>query len=167
MEEKIILRDLIGDKLEEEFLEFDLTEIQLVLQKLSDTNPIDVAHAELLQQQSLRATDIISDYLGKIVKTVGYLETKANSEKNRASLEYKSPDGSKVTMEMRKFAGEASKEVEDILIRLAKAKGSKVFLEKKYDILMKSHYFYKEIVAGFRKTIIGYPNATEKVPGWE
>src|SRR6266700_612658 len=125
MNQQIKLGDFIGSSLEENFIEFDLTEIQMVLMKLQNTEAIDLAHAELLQQQALRGADIITGYLCKIVKTVGYLETKVNSTKNRVALEYKAPDGARTTVEMRKFASEASPEVEDVQIKLAKAKGSK------------------------------------------
>lgn len=164
------LGDLVGHSLEEDFLSFDLTEIQDLLKNLQITDPIDLAHAELLQQQCLRGADIISEYLGRIVKTVTYLENKIENVKNKAALEYKDPDGGKVTVEMRRWASAFSPEVEKLQVQLAKAKGSKSFLEKKHSVLISSHYHYKEISAGLRKTILGYsvPIEKEKVPeGWE
>jgi len=170
MSQRVRLGDLLGDELEEEFISFDLTEIQQVLSKLQYTDAIDLAHAELLQQQALRGADILTEYLGKIVKTVGYLESKVNSTKNKVSLDYQAPDGSRTTADMRRWAGESSPEVEEVQIRLAKAKASKMVLEKKYDILIKSHHHYKDIAAGLRKTILGYtpPTIQDKIPeGWE
>ena len=170
MSQRVRLGDLLGDDLEEEFISFDLTEIQQVLSKLQYTDAIDLAHAELLQQQALRGADILTEYLGKIVKTVGYLESKVNSTKNKVSLDYQAPDGSRTTADMRRWAGESSPEVEEVQIRLAKAKASKMVLEKKYDILIKSHHHYKDIAAGLRKTILGYtpPTIQDKIPeGWE
>jgi len=167
MSPRVRLGDLLGDDLEEEFVNFDLTEIQQVLMKLQYTEAIDLAHAELLQQQALRGADILTEYLGKIVKTVGYLESKVNSTKNKVSLDYQAPDGSRTTADMRKWAGESSPEVEEVQIRLAKAKASKMVLEKKYDILIRSHHHYKDIAAGLRKTILGY-GVPAKIPeGWE
>lgn len=168
MSEQVRLGDLLGDKLEEEFVNFDLTEIQDVLMKLQIEDAIDLSHAEMLQQQSLRGADILTEYLGKIVKTVGYLETKVNSTKNKISLEYQSPDGSKTTADMKKWAGESSSEVESVQIKLAKAKASKIVLEKKYDILIKTHHHYKDIATGLRRTILGYSQKSEKpADGWE
>lgn len=167
MSQQVRLGDLLGDELEEEFVNFDLTEIQNVLSKLQDTNAIDLAHAELLQQQALRGADILTEYLGKIVKTVGYLESKVNSTKNKVSLDYQAPDGSRTTADMRKWAGESSPEVEEVQIRLAKAKASKMVLEKKYDILIRSHHHYKDIAAGLRKTILGYGTPAKIPEGWE
>jgi hypothetical protein len=168
MSEQVRLGDLLGDQLEEDFISFDLTEIQQVLSKLQIEDAIDLAHAEMLQQQSLRGADILTEYLGKIVKTVGYLETKVNSTKNRVSLEYTAPDGSKTTADMKKWAGESSTDVEAVQIKLAKAKGSKVVLEKKYDILIRAHHHYKDIAAGLRRTILGYGLKPEKTAeGWE
>lgn len=164
MSQQVRLGDFLGTELEEEFINFDLTEIQQVLEKLQNDNAIDLAHAELLQQQSLRGADIITEYLGKIIKTVGYLEAKVNSTKNRVSLEYQAPGGTRTTSEMKKWAGESSPDVEEVQIKLAKAKGSKVVLERKYEILIKSHHHFKDIAAGMRKTILGYsPGASEKV----
>jgi hypothetical protein len=163
MGHNVSLGDLIGSQLEEDFSNFDLTEIQLVLNKLKDNDPIDLAHAELLQQQSLRGADIVTEYLGKIVKTVGYLESKINTLKNKVSLEYKAPDGSRTTTDMKIWAGAASPEVELVSIALAKAKASKTVLEKKYDLLIKSHHHYKEIAAGLRRTILGYNIPSEKI----
>ncbi len=168
--DKVSLKDFLGDQMEEDFLQFDLTDIQEVLQSLAEETAHDLAHAELLQQKSLRGADILSEYLCKIVKTVSYLETKINSTKNKVSLEYMAPEGLRTTSEMKKWAGESSPIVEELQIRLAKAKASKVVLEKKYDILIKSHHHFKDISAGMRKTILGYNNTTdkEKVPeGYE
>ena len=170
MKEKVLLGQLIGLSLDEEFINFDLTEIQDVLSKLSGADSIDLPHAELLQQQSLRGADILCEYLAKITKTVSYLESRVSSVKNKTSLEYQSADGGKTTSEMKKWAGECSVEVENLLIKLASAKGSKILLEKKYDILIKSHHHYKDISAGLRKTILGYnPLATssQTPEGWD
>jgi len=169
MTQQVKLGDFLGFDLEENFMNFDLTEIQQVLEKLQDTEAIDLAHAELLQQQALRGADIITEYLGKVVKTVGYLEAKVNSTKNKVSLDYQAPDGARTTADMKKWAGESSTEVENVQIKLAKAKASKIVLEKKYDILIRSHHHYKDIAAGLRRSILGYvPISREKIPeGYE
>ena len=169
MSQQVRLGDFLGTELEENFMDFDLTEIQQVLVKLQETDAIDLAHAELLQQQALRGADILTEYLGKIVKTVGYLEAKVNSTKNAVSLSYQAPDGSRTTVDMKKWAGESSPEVEEVQIKLAKAKGSKLVLERKYEILVKSHHHFKDIAAGLRRTILGYSSGTtDKVPeGYE
>ena len=166
---KVLLKDLVGDDLVEEFSQFDLTEIQNVLKYLENENPIDLAHAEMLQQKALRGADILTEYLGKLVKTVSYFEGKLNSVKNKVSLEYQNPDGGKTTTDMKIWAANCSPEVDDIQVKLSKAKASKMVLEKKYDILIKVHHFYKEIATGMKKTILGYtPPAAEKIPeGWE
>lgn len=168
MTNKVSVKDFVGDNLEENFLEFDLTSIQEVLQSLSEGSAHDLAHAEILQQKSLRGADIISEYLCKIVKTIGYLEARVNRTKNKVSLEYMAPEG-RTTAEMKRWAGESSLDVEELQIKLAKAKASKMVLEKKYDILIKSHHFFKDITSGMRKTILGYNiGTTEKVPeGYE
>lgn len=164
MSQKVRLGDFLGDELEEDFANFDLTDIQNVLSKLQDVDAIDLPHAEFLQQQALRGADIITEYLGKIVKTVGYLETKVNRTKNKAALNYQAPDGSRTTSDMKKWFSESSSDVETVQIALAKAKGSKVFLENKYDILIKSHHHYKDIATGLRKSILGYSAPSEKIP---
>ncbi len=170
MTDKVTLGDIIGVSLEEDFLKFDLTEIQEVLVCLAETDALDLAHAEKLQQQSLRGADLIAEHLAKVIKTTSYLESKVSSIKNKVSLEYnKTPDGSKVTADMRKWAGESSAEVEEWNIKLAKAKGSKSVLEKKYDILIKSHHHFKDIATGMKKTILGYNNTDKPTTatGWE
>jgi hypothetical protein len=169
MAQQVRLGDFIGTELEENFAQFDITDVQEVLRNLADIDAIDLAHAEMLQQQTLRAADLLTEYLGKIVKTVGYLEAKVNSTKNRVSLEYQAPEG-RTTSEMKKWAGEASPEVEQVQIKLATAKGSKLALERKYEILVKAHHHFKDIAQGLRRTILGYSSGTssEKVPvGYE
>jgi hypothetical protein len=158
------LGDLLGNELEANFRDFDFSEIEQVLKHLQEVNAIDLSHAESLQQQSLRGADIIIEYLAKIVKTVGYLESKVNSTKNKVCLEYKAPDGAKTTADMKKWAGDASPEVELVQIDLATAKGAKLYLEKKYDVLIRLHHHYKDIATGIRKTILGYGNQSEKTP---
>lgn len=170
MTQQVRLGDLLGAVMEEDYKNFDMSEIEEVLSQLKETDAIDLAHAELLQQQALRGADILAIHLGKIVKTVAYLEGKVNSTKNKVCLEYTAPDGAKTTLDMKKWAGESSPEVEKVQIQLASAKGGKVALEKKYDILIKAHHHFKDISAGMRKTILGYslPASTEKVPeGYE
>ena len=93
MSQQVRLGDLLGNELEVDFQSFDLAEIQQVLDNLKDIEAIDLAHAEALQQQSLRGADVLTEYLAKIVKTVGYLESKVSSTKNKVSLEYQAPDG--------------------------------------------------------------------------
>lgn len=170
MGQQVRLGELMGIELEEDFSNFDLTEIQNVLGSLQEIDAIDLAHAELLQQQALRGADILTGYLGKIVKTVGYLEAKVNSTKNKVSLNYQAPDGARTTADMKKWAGESSPEVENVQIKLAIAKGSKLVLERKYEILVKAHHHFKDIAAGLRRTILGYSSGTtnDKVPdGYE
>ena len=166
MSQPIKISDFLGSQVEEDFLSFDMTEIQEVLLKLKETDPIDLAHAELLQQQALRGADILVEYLGKIVKTVGYLEAKVNNTKNKAALEYKAPEGTRTTIDMRKFAAEASPDVEEAQIKLAKAKATKLVLERKFDILIRAHHNYKDIAMGLRRTILGY-KVMNAVEGWE
>ena len=159
MTQQVSLGDLVGTDLEEDFLQFDLTDIQQVLENLREIEAIDLSHAEQLQQQALRGADILTGYLGKIVKTVGYLESKVNSTKNKASLEYQPAEG-RATMEMRKWAADVSPEVEIVQNKLAVAKGSKLVLERKYEILVKAHHHFKDIAQGLRKTILGYSSGT-------
>jgi hypothetical protein len=61
---------------------------------------------------------------------------------------------------MKKWAGESSPEVEAVQIKLAEAKAGKIVLERKYEILIKSHHHFKDIAAGLRKTILGYSSGT-------
>lgn len=164
--ERITLGQFIGNDLEENFELFDLTELQEVLMGLDQDDAIDLVHAEMLQQKALRGADIITEYLGKLSKTVSYLETKINSTKNKVSLEYQAPEG-RTTAEMKKWAGEASPEVEVLQIKLAKAKASKIVLDKKYDILIRSHHHYKDIAQGLRKSILGYSQVEKTPAGYE
>jgi hypothetical protein len=169
MSQQVRLGDLIGSNPEEEFRNFDLTEVQQVLDTLRETDAIDLAHAEFLQQQALRGADILVEFMAKVVKTVGYLEAKVNSTKNRVSLEYVAPDGARTTADMKRWAADTSPEVETVQNKLAEAKGAKVALERKFDIIVKAHHHYKDIATGLRRTILGYNSGTtEKTPeGYE
>jgi hypothetical protein len=170
MSQQVRLGDLLGTELEANYQDFDLTEIEKVLENLRDIDAIDLVHAELLQQQALRGADILIEYLAKMVKTVSYLESKVSSIKNKVSLEYQAPDGARTTLDMKKWAAEVSPEVEAAQVKLAGAKGSKLFLERKYEILIKAHHHFKDIAAGLRRTILGYSSGApqEAVPaGYE
>lgn len=171
MTQQVRLSDFLGTELEEDFSNFDLTEIEQVLVNLRDIDAMDLSHVEALQQQALRGADVIAGYLGKMVKTIGYLEAKVNSTKNKVALDYRDPDGSRTTIDMKKWAGESSPEVEAVQIKLAVAKGSKLVLDRKYEILVKSHHHFKDIAQGLRRTILGYSSGTttqDKVPeGYE
>lgn len=170
MPQIVRLGDILGNSEVEDFKNFDLTEVQQVLRRLQETDAIDLAHAEFLQQQSLRGADILSEHLAKMVKTVSFLESRLNSVKNKASLDYKAPEGFRTTTDMKIWAGNASPEVEVVANMLSEAKGGKVALEKKFDIMIRAHHHYKDIAAGLRRTILGQgPVRTEdKAPeGWE
>ncbi len=162
-QEKITLGMLISENLTDEFENFDLTDVQEVLSSLASTDAIDIAHAEYLQQRSLYGANLIIDLLGKLIKSVSYLESKVNSIKNKVSLDYKAPNGEKTTADMKKQAGECSPDVEKYSILLARAKGAKSVLEKKYDILIKSHHHFKDIAVGQKRTIV----SKSSVEGWE
>jgi hypothetical protein len=169
MSQQVRLGDLIGSNPEEDFRNFDLTEVQQVLNQLQQVDAIDLAHAEFLQQQALRGADILVEFMAKVVKTVGYLEARVNSTKNKVSLEYVAPDGARTTADMKRWAADTSPEVENVQNRLAEAKGAKVALERKFDIIVKAHHHYKDIATGLRKTILGYSSdINEKAPeGYE
>lgn len=164
MSQQVRLGDVMGSQKIENFRDFDITEIQQVLVQLKDVDAIDLAHAENLQQQALRGADVLAEYLAKMVKTVAHLEAELNGTKNRVSLEYVAPDGARTTVDMKKWAGECSPEVVAVQERLAEAKGSKVYLERKYEILVKAHHHFKDIAAGLRKTILGYSSGTTEPP---
>ena len=156
---KVLISDIIGDEFEEDFYAFDMTEVQDLVSHLQNDDAIDLPHAEVLQQKALRCADILSEYLGKVVKAVHYFDAKITSTKNGAALNYKNPDnGGKTTMDMRRYAGESDPEVERLNLALAKVKGTKAVLDKKYEIVIKSHHHYKDIAAGLRKTVLGYSN---------
>ena len=154
-ENRIYVKDVLGTNLEDNFLDFDITEVQLVLTELQNQDAIDLPHAEMLAQKCLRCADLLSELLGKLTKTLSNYESRINSAKNQASLDYEFPGG-KTTAEMRKWAGEVDPTVKSLQEQLAYAKGSKVFLEKKFDIIIKSHHHYKDLSSGLRKTILGY-----------
>jgi len=164
MSQQVRLGDVMGSEKYENFKDFDITEVQQVLVQLKDNDAIDLAHAEFLQQQALRGADILAEYLGKIVKTVAHLEAELSSTKNKVSLEYVAPDGARTTVDMKKWAAECSPEVVAVQERLAEAKGSKVYLERKYEILVKAHHHFKDIAAGLRRTILGYSQGTTEPP---
>jgi hypothetical protein len=160
MSQQVRLGDLLGSSNIEKFRDFDMTEVQNVLIQLRETDAIDLAHAEFLQQQALRGADILAEYLAKMVKTVAHLEAELNKTRNKVSLEYVAPDGSRTTVDMKKWAGECSPEVVKVQEQLADAKGGKVALERKYEILVKAHHHFKDIAAGLRRTILGYSSGT-------
>lgn len=168
MTQQVRLGDLLGNEMEENFSDFDMTEVRQVLENLRETDAIDLAHVELLQQQSLRCADLLALYLGKMTKTVGYLESRVNSTKNKVSLEYQSPEG-RTTLDMKKWAADVSPEVEDVQKRLAAAKGSKVLLDRYYEITVKAHHHFKDIAQGLRRTVLGYNSGTtnETPTGYE
>lgn len=171
---QITLGQLLGNNDVESFEEFDLTEVQKVLKSLAIEDPIDIAHAEYLQQRSLYGAELLIDLSAKMVKTVGFLESKMNSLKNKCALEYKSTDDKvRVTAEMRKNASECDPRVEELSYILAKAKGAKLAIEKKLDLILKTHYHFKEvaqnhkqgIISGTAKAIATEKMETKKV-GW-
>ena len=165
LETTTTLSQALGSEDVEAFADFDITIIQKVLASLAKEEVIDIAHAEMLQQKTLYAADIIIEYIAKLVKSVGFLESKVNAVRNRISLEYENPNGGKTTVEMKKQAGESAPEVEELSVKLAKTKGAKSFLERKYEILIKAHHFYKDIASNQKKGMVSNSNINSV--GWE
>lgn len=156
------IREMLGDDSDaESILSFDLAPIQDALVDLSDTQATDIAHAEFLQKRCLFAADSLCEYIGRLVKLISYLDNKINSTRNRSALNYKTPDGTKVTADMRLFASKSA-DVDDLENILSKAKGAKVLLDRKYEILIKAHHFYKEVASGY-KGVMKSTNATSYI----
>lgn len=162
------IKDVLSS-LEDDFLNFDLSEITEVLSTLQSDIPVDLAQAENMQRLSLRATDVLSEYLVKIIKIIGVLESNLNRKKNEILLTYEAPKG-KTTADMRKAASESNEEVEEISNKISKAKAAKIYLDKKYDIVMKTHYYYRDVAEGYKRTIVGQTRTnntgTNEVEGW-
>jgi len=163
MKEKITVGQVLGDSFVENFADFDITEVRKVLDTLREEQVLDIAHAEMLQQKSLYAAELLIEYIAKLVKTVGYLEIRVNSVKNKTALEYKAVEG-RTTADMKKQAGESSPEVEALSLDLQRAKGSKLLLERYYEILIKSHHHFKDLASAQKRGIVSTQNSA---PGWE
>jgi hypothetical protein len=172
-QEDYSVTNIIGEDDVDDFLNFNLTSIQGVISKLSLDQAVDEANALMLQQYALLAADKILEFIAKTTKTAHNLEHQANQAYNLAALNFKPSDGSKPTMEMRKMAGEADPAVYTIQMRIGKAKGLKAALDRKYDVLIKAHHHFKDIVNSHRKMNNTNPlssqsigNKSEGVPGW-
>ena len=162
---KVTLGQILGNDNVDAFEDFDMTEVQKVLKNLAVEEGFDIAHVEWLQQRCLYGVEILIDMSAKMVKTVSFLESRINSVKNKVALEYKHPDEKvRLTAEMRKAAAESSEEVEQLGILLARSKGAKLAVEKKMDLLLKSHYHFKELAANQKQGII---SGSSKATGHE
>lgn len=135
------------------FLEFDLTDIQDIVKELQNETVADLAAADNLQRRALVGADICSEHIAKLVKIITYLDVKESKIRNKTALEFKTDDGKSASVQLRKFAADASEEAEQVAYVIAKAKGTKTLLEKKYEVLIKAHHFYKEQAQTLRKTI--------------
>lgn len=155
-DKKVTVRELIGTEDFEEFLDFDMSEVQAIVKRLQSEDVLTLAEAERLQQESLRAADVLSEHLAKVHKTIHFLDSKVSSIKNKVALDYEPPAGTRISIELRKMAGESNDEVSAMEIKLSQAKGAKTLLEKKYDIIIKTHHHYKDIAGGLRKTVQAY-----------
>jgi hypothetical protein len=158
--EVITVGSLLGNDLDEAVLDFDLSEVQEVVSLLQSEDTPTIVEAERMQQKALRAADVLSEMLGKVHKTIHYLDAKCSSVKNRESLNYSPPDGVRVSIELRKMAGESSDELIALETSLSRAKGAKALLEKKYEIIIKSHHYYKDIANGLKLTVQGRYNSS-------
>lgn len=147
---RITLGSIIGSKPVEEFENFNMTEVQYVLSKLSFDQVIDEGSALLLAQQSLNAADILIEFIAKLTKSVSILDSKVTNLKNKVALAYKTADG-RTTAEMKKQAGESDPGVLSLQEQLAKAKGAKAAVEYKYEVVVKAHHHFKDLAGGHRK----------------
>jgi hypothetical protein len=159
------IRDVIGESVDEAFLDYDYTRIQETLNEISNNDTPDIAHAQYLQHKCLVAADILAEYSGKIIKHLSYLENKLTSIRNKYALEYRDPITNKATGEMRAFAVKSCPDADEYEENLARAKGVKALLDKKFDILIKAHHLYKDVANQLIRTIPGennVPNTDEK-----
>jgi hypothetical protein len=152
---RVTVNDYIDGDLDGAILNFSLVEVQEVINALQSEDTPTIVEAEKLQLMALRGADILSEIIGKLHKTIHYLDAKTASVKNKASLNFVPPAGVRDSIELRKIAGTASDELLDVEISLSKAKGAKALLEKKYEIIIKSHHYYKDVANGLKLTIQG------------
>lgn len=161
------IRDLIGADTEDKYLDFDLSEVQQVLATLQIETAVDLPQAENMQRMALRAADVLSEYSGKLTKMIGVIESKLNRKHNEIQLNYEAPTAKgKTTADMRKSAAEADPEVEKLSIELAKVKGAMSAVNKKYDLVIKTHHYYKDIALGFKRTLMNNPPLSSSSEGW-
>ena len=151
------VRDIVGDcDLEEEFDTISLDEVNVVLDELNSCSIHDVAHAEYLQQKALACANYLANHLSRIVKIASFLESQISTQRNKTAAYY-TRDDVKVTNDLRIFAAKACPEAAMLENKLSRVKGIKLLLEKKYDLLLKCHYYFKEIASSFK----GIPQKTE------
>jgi hypothetical protein len=162
---KYTIRDIIGDDVEEAFLDFDYTRIQEVLNEVSNSETPSMAHAEYLAHKCLVAADILAGYMGKLVKFSSYLENKITSTRNQYAIEYKGTDG-KTTADMRALALKSCPAADIYEETLAKLKGTKITIEKRYDILIKNHHQYKDIAARMNRMIPSENSLPQSSDNW-
>jgi hypothetical protein len=145
----MILKDMVNSSTDEQFLNFSLDDIQAILTSLQNTEVPDLAHAELMQQRALIGANMVCDFLAKVVKIVSSLDNKINSMRSTYAINYRI-DGKVPAADVRTLALKSCPDVSDLEELLSNAKASKSFLERKYDILIKTHHHYKDIAAGLR-----------------
>lgn len=151
--EIVTVKDIIGNGFDDEFEDFDMTEIQELVSELQSNQLPDLASSEYMMQRSLRCADLIGEYLCKLVKLVSYYEALANKTKYAVALAYEDPKGGKTTQEAKKWAGESSVELLEIEIKIAKIKGAKAVLEKKFEIVIRMFHSIKDMASGMRKSL--------------
>ena len=149
---QVTIGNIIGGSFDDEVDNFDMTEVQELVAELQNTEVPDLTHAEYLQQRALRAADILTEYLGKIVKVLAYYEALGNRTKNLVALKYENPSG-KTTQEDKKRAGESSEELMEIETKVARIKGAKAVIEKKFEIVIRMYHGNKDVALGLRKSL--------------
>jgi hypothetical protein len=163
---KTTIRDIIGDNVEEDFLNFDVSFIQETLNEVSNSATPDLAHAEYLCHKCIVAANQLAEYLGRLVKYSSFLENKISSIRNKYALDYKPVDGGKTTADMRNLALKSCADADIYEETLAKLKGTRTSMEKKFDILIKDHHLYKDIASRLNRIIPSENSYTNNSDNW-
>ncbi len=146
------IRDIIGDKMEEDFLEFDYTYIQETLNEVSNSATPNLAMAEYLQFKCLSAADVLIEYSGKLIKYSTYLDNKITSMRNRHAMEFYAANP-KAAADIRAMSLKSCPDADELENTSAQLKGTRAIIEKKFDLLIKAHHHYKEVASRLNRMI--------------
>jgi len=140
------IKDLIGH--DDEFGEFEMSEVMSILRAAENVQASDVAHAEKLQHRCIVGTRILLEYESKIIQTVSKLSAKIPAVRAKYALSYKGEEGEKrPTDKTKDYAYKQCPEALELEEKLGLAMAAKNSLQKYQEVLNKFHYYYRDICA--------------------
>jgi len=139
------IKDEIGETFEDDFMEFDLTLVHDLLDDINNNSAPDLYQAEDLRRRTIVGMRMLTQYEGRLIKITNYLNSKIPAIRSKYAIHYTNEGKKDPTDKTRDYAFKSCPDAEPFEKTLAQATAARTVVQKKYELLSKAHYMYRDL----------------------